>query len=143
MPRRRAEAARSLEIETARYRLEKKRADKALLEQEWAEAETHLTRAIAVDAHNPVLYSSRSFACLRQMKEARALQDARKVTELEPLSGIGYYRQGRALSFQQNYLEAGHLFLQSCEVAPNGLAAEGRFHDVRGERRTPCLSEAP
>ena len=135
-PKRQAEVARKLELEKERYQLERRRSEEALAAGEWAEAEAHLTRAIAVNARNPALYSSRSFASLRQRKDARALQDAKKVTELDPLSSIGYYRQGRALTFQMNYVASGRLYLQASELAPHGPASDGRFDDVGAGMRT-------
>ena len=136
----RQKLAHALEInehdqQKIKYSVAKRQADAALAHRDWEAAEKHLTTAIDVHQNNPVLYSSRSFACLRQRKDVRALEDAKTATELDTLSANGYYRQGRVLTCQERYSEAGAMLLQASEREPNGIVIEEHFHDLLGTIR--------
>ncbi|KAM6289117.1 LOW QUALITY PROTEIN: stress-induced-phosphoprotein 1 [Aegotheles albertisi] len=84
----------------------KERGNRALAGGDLAGAVGHYTAAIALDAHNHLLFSNRSAAYARLGQYPRALADACRVLELRPDWPKGYSRKAAALEFMQRLEEA-------------------------------------
>lgn len=90
----------------------------------------HYTAAIALDAHNHVLYSNRSAAYAKQGDYSRALADACRTIELRPDWAKGYSRKAAALEFLNRFEEAKATYEEGLKHEPGNAQLREGLHNM-------------
>uniref|UniRef100_A0A8V0X336 Stress-induced-phosphoprotein 1 n=1 Tax=Gallus gallus TaxID=9031 RepID=A0A8V0X336_CHICK len=108
----------------------KERGNQALAAGDIGAAVRHYTAAIALDAHNHVLYSNRSAAYAKQGDYSRALADACRTIELRPDWAKGYSRKAAALEFLNRFEEAKATYEEGLKHEPGNAQLREGLHNM-------------
>ena len=84
----------------------KEKGNKFVQEKQYLEALNCYTKAIELDANDPILYSNRSAMYFNLKYFDNAILDAEMAITLRPTYGKAYLRKGNALESQNKYKEA-------------------------------------
>ena len=84
----------------------KEKGNKFVQEKQYLEALNCYTKAIELDANDPILYSNRSAMYYNLKYYDNAILDAEMAITLRPTYGKAYLRKGNALESQNKYKEA-------------------------------------
>ncbi|KAM3277372.1 hypothetical protein ACQJBY_045317 [Aegilops geniculata] len=96
----------------------KSRGRAAFAKEDYHAALYFFGRVIEIDPSDPTMFSNRS-ACWLQMREwERALSDAQYCRKLQPDWCKGWFREGTALTFMENYQGAADAFQEALKREP-------------------------
>lgn len=96
----------------------------------WGLAIKCYTSGIREDPNNHLLYSNRCAAWLKMSKDHKALEDAEKCIQLQPLWAKGYYRRGCALRELLRDDEALAALREAAELAPSDAEIRNKLAEV-------------
>lgn len=86
---------------------------------DYFQAAMEYTRALELDPTISALYANRSQCWLKLGNHEKALEDAEKVTELEPANPKGWFRKGMSLHAMKRFQEAIPALLEAEKLDPS------------------------
>jgi len=98
--------------------------------------------AILVDPSNHILYSNRSAAYLSMGRADKALDDARKCTELKSNFSKGWARLGAAHYFQDNFEQAVSSYLRGHQLEPENEQIINGMTQAQAAQQVAALEES-
>lgn len=98
----------------------------------FAEAADWYTRAIEIDANNPILYSNRSGAHYELKQYDKAISDAKRSLELQP-SSKAHSRMGAAYWAQNKLEQALTSYELALAMAPNDTNAKSNIAQLKAK----------
>jgi len=105
----------------------KARGNKAIAERDYNTACFCYTKAIELDASNPIYFTNRSMALFAANRFEEALKDAIESTSLNPSWAKGYYRAGEALLHMNRLKEATVAFQKCLDLEPADNLVKDKF----------------
>lgn len=125
----------------------KEEGNKCVKAGNFTEAILHYTHAIKLSPNDPILYSNRSLAFLKQQQYYYANEDADSAIALNPTWAKGYYRKAEVNMSVGQYDTALLSYGKALQLQPQDMgiiqaarkAADLSNRDIEQEKRTPVM----